>query len=86
MSTKEQILQTVNKPDEAALTQLLEKAKELERQEEIKKQKHIEETIALWEAFAEPMDDSKAEKRLFEALERRPWFGGRTTVFEPDES
>ena len=85
MSTKEKVLQTVDKLDEVALTQLLEKAKELEQQEAKKKQKDIEETIALWEAFAEPMDDPEAEKRLFEALERRPWFGGRTTVFEPDK-
>jgi hypothetical protein len=84
MTIKEQVLETIEQLNDAALSQLLEKARELEQEDKVKKQKDIEEKIALWKALAEP-DDSIDWTEFDEATKRRSLFGGRTLDLEPDE-
>ncbi|MGL4610737.1 MAG: hypothetical protein ACRCYY_13825 [Trueperaceae bacterium] len=73
MSLKEQLQQKIEQLDDATLMQL---AQTLEKLEAEKKQKDIEEKIALWEPLAEP-DDSIDWTEFDEATKRRSLFGGQ---------
>ena len=74
MTIKEELLQTVEQLDEAAVLQLVQKARELEQSQK-ERRASVERQLRMLEQFAEPMDDPEAEEALLEAMERRPWFG-----------
>ncbi len=59
---------------------------EFEAQLEELKQKHlsVEEQIALIEQLAEPLDDPESGAEFEEVIQRRPLFGGRVPLLEPD--
>ena len=87
MTVREQLHKKIDQLDDSALSKLAAALEDIEAgqgtNQNIEAQR-IEETIALWEAFAEPMDDEEAEKEMFAAMERRPLFGGRKLEVDPD--
>ena len=65
--------------DELPETELGKLAKQLIGEEALEQaeQDNLAETIALWEAFAEPIEDEQAKRELAEAVKRRFFFGKR---------
>ena len=82
MTVREQLHKKIDQLDESALSKLAEALEDIEADQGAAQ--GVEETIALWEAFAEPMDDEAVEREIFAAMERRPLFGGRNLEVDPD--
>ena len=70
--------------DKLPETELEELAKQFATEETFEGQDDLAETIALWEALAEPIDDEEAKRSFAEAVKRRPFFGEREVSVQPD--
>ncbi len=74
MTVREQLRRKIDQLDDSALFRLAAALEDIEAGQDIDQNteaQRIEETIALWEAFAEPMHDPKAQKELLRGMERR---------------
>ena len=80
MDLRERLHEMIDQADEAVLAHL---AREFSLDEEPAVSKDIAETIALWEALAEPMDE-EAQAQFDEAVKRRPFFGESGFDVQPD--
>ena len=76
-SLRERIHERIDKLDDTVLSIVEQTLDDLEH-----KSYDVDETMALWEQLAEPMSENP--QGLTDLLERRPMFGGRSVVFEPD--
>lgn len=76
-SLRERIHERIDKLDDTVLSIVEQTLDDLEH-----KSYDVDETMALWEQLAEPMSENL--QGLTDLLERRPMFGGRSVVFEPD--
>ena len=82
MDLRERLHEMIDQADEAVLAHL---AREFSLEEEPVASKDIAETIALWEALAEPMDvDEESQAQFDEAVKRRPFFGKSGFDVQPD--
>ena len=83
MTVRERLHKKIDQLDDRSLSRLAEALEGVEASRGREAQR-TEETIALWEAFAEPMEDEAAEREMLEAMECRPLFGGRELEVDPD--
>ena len=83
MTLREKLHAHIDKLPEAELKKL---AGQLAAEEPVEQagQADLAETIALWEALAEPIDNEEAKRSFAEAVKRRPFFGEREFPVQPD--
>jgi hypothetical protein len=81
MTLKEQLHAKIEQADESMLAKWLEQLEALEK-DQVKDDRA--ETIALWEALAEPINDEAAKREFAEAIKRRPFFGESGFTVRPD--
>jgi hypothetical protein len=80
MTLKEQLHAKIEQADEVILAKWLRQLEGLEKD----KIEDRAETIALWEALAEPIEDKEAKHQFAEATKRRPFFGESGFTVKPD--
>jgi hypothetical protein len=80
MTLKEQLHAKIEQADEVMLVRWLRQLETLEKD----KAENRAETIALWEALAEPTEDQEAKREFAEAIKRRPFFGESGFTVKPD--
>ena len=74
MIVREQLHRKIDQLDDSALSRLAAALEDIEAGQDTNQNieaQRAEETIALWEAFAEPMDDPEAQRELLRGMERR---------------
>jgi hypothetical protein len=80
MTLREQLHAKIEQADEIMLAKWLRQLETLEKG----KSNDRAETIALWEALAEPIEDKEAQREFAEAIKRRPFFGESGFTVKPD--
>jgi hypothetical protein len=80
MTLKERLHAKIEQADEVILARWLRQLETLEKD----KAENRAETIALWEALAEPIEDPEAKRQFAEAIQRRPFFGESGFTVKPD--
>jgi hypothetical protein len=80
MTLKEQLHAKIEQADESMLAKWLHQLETLEKG----KANDRAETIALWEALAEPTEDQVAQREFAEAIKRRPFLGESGFTVKPD--
>ena len=83
MTLREQLHERIEHLDEGLLQNLLSQLNKIEKQHSTKVHT-IEDTIALWQALAEPIQDEEAKSMLEQEMQRRPLFGDRPFDVLPD--
>ena len=79
MTMRERLHKKIDGLDDGVLPKLTKVLEDIEAGQDAEAQR-TEETIALWEAFAEPMDDEAAQKKMVEAIEARSRTMGPVTL------
>ena len=65
-------------------TELQKLAKRLDVLKEDGESERIAKHVALWEAFAEPIEDEEAQAEFMDAVKRRPFFSKDNFSVQPD--
>ena len=79
MTMRERLHKKIDGLDDSVLPKLAKVLEDIEAGRDAEAQR-TEETIALWEAFAEPMDDEAAQRMMLEAIEARSRTMGPVTL------
>lgn len=82
MTLREKLHAQIDRLPETELQKLARRLDAWERSESAGDE--LDETIALWEVLAEPIEDEEAGRAFAEAVKRRPFFGEREFPVLPD--
>ena len=84
MTIRERVHAEIDRLPETELRELAKRLDVLDEAEAESRDDDLAETIAMWKALAEPIEDEEARRAFNEAVKRRPFFGDREFAVEPD--